>query len=105
MVIYYDPGYKESMVDAEVVERVSTPVPETDRIKCREIPGATMVSTIHKGCYENLHMAYSTLMKWIEENGYAVCGPNREIYLEGDWSVKSPDDFITEIQVPVKKVK
>jgi effector-binding domain-containing protein len=104
MVIYYDPGFKESMVDAEVVERVSVPVPDTDRIKYREIPGDTMVSTIHKGSYEKLHIAYTTLLKWIEENGYTPCGPNREIYLEGDWSVKSPDDFITEIQVPVKKI-
>lgn len=105
MVIYYDPGYKESQVDAEVVEPISAPVPDTARIKYREIPGATMVATVHKGSYENLRNAYSALLKWIEGNGYSPCGPNREIYLEGEWSVKSTDDYITEIQIPVKKIK
>jgi effector-binding domain-containing protein len=104
MVLYYDPGYKESQVDIEIVELVSNPVPDTDRIKYREIEGATMASTIHKGSYETLSNAYNAMLKWIEENGYAPCGPNREIYLEGEWSVKSPDDYITEIQIPVRKV-
>lgn len=105
MVIYYDPGYKESQVDLEVVEMVSAPVPDTERIKYREIEGAAMASTIHKGTYENLNNAYNAMLKWMEGNGYVPCGPNREIYLEGEWSVKSPDDYVTEIQIPVKKVK
>lgn len=103
MVIYYDPSYKESQVDLEVVEMVSSPVPDTDRIKYRDIEGAAMASVIHKGSYEALNEAYSALLKWIDGNGYVPCGPNREIYLEGEWSVKSPDDYVTEIQIPVKK--
>jgi effector-binding domain-containing protein len=104
MVLFYDPEYKENQVDIEVVELVSNPIPDTERIKYREIEGATMASTIHKGSYETLSQAYNAALMWIEENGYTPCGPNREIYLEGEWSVKSPDDYITEIQIPVKKV-
>lgn len=103
MVIYYDPGYKESQVDVEVVEIISAPVPDTERIKYRKIESATMASTIHKGSYETLNTAYSAMLGWIEENGYEPCGPNREIYMEGEWSVKSPDDYVTEIQIPVRK--
>lgn len=103
MVLYYDPGYKESQVDIEVVEMISNPIPSTDRIKYREIEGVLMASTIHKGSYETLSQGYNAILKWIEENGYVPCGPNREIYIEGEWSVKSVDDYITEIQVPVKK--
>jgi effector-binding domain-containing protein len=105
MVIYYDPGYKESQVDAEVVEIVSAPVPDTNRIKYREVPGEFMASTIHKGGYDSLSAAYSAMLRWIEENGYVPCGPNREIYIEGEWSVKSLEDYITEVQIPVKKVR
>lgn len=103
MVIFYDPGYKESQVDLEIVEMVSNPVPNTDRIRYREIEGATMASVIHKGSYNTLSQAYDALLKWVEENGYTPCGPNRELYIEGEWSVASPDDYITEIQLPVKK--
>jgi effector-binding domain-containing protein len=103
MVIYYDPGFKESQVDLEVAEIVSNPVPDTDRIKYRKIEGCTMASAIHKGPYDNFSAAYSAILRWIEENGYTPCGPNREIYLEGEWSQKFPDDYITEIQIPIMK--
>lgn len=101
--IYYDPGYKENNVDCEVIELVSKPVPSTDRIKYREVEGGTMATIIHKGTYENFNQTYNGLLKWIEENGYITCGPNREIYWEGEWTGKAPEDFITEIQIPVKR--
>lgn len=103
MVIYHDQGHKASHVDIEVVEIISNPVPSNNRIKYREIEGSSMASTIHKGSYETLSQAYNGILKWTEENGYVPCGPNREIYIQGEWSAKSVDDYITEIQIPVKK--
>lgn len=105
LAIYYDPSFKESQVDVEVVELVSSPVPETSRIKIREIPGAKVASVIHKGSYENYPKTYTALLKWIEENKFTPCGPNREIYIEGEWSAKEPEDYITEIQIPIRKAE
>ena len=62
-----------------------------------------MACVIHKGSYGGFTSTYRILMKWIEENGYKIIGPNREVYLEGEWSVKNPEDYITEIQIPVTK--
>jgi effector-binding domain-containing protein len=101
LVIYYDSGFKDNQVDAEVVEIISCEVPDTNRIKYREIPGITAASVVHKGSYETISLAYTALLKWVEENGYSICGPNREIYFEGAWSVKSPEDYVTEIHIPV----
>ncbi|MDW8800314.1 MerR family transcriptional regulator [Clostridium sp. A1-XYC3] len=104
--IYYDPGYKESDVDIEVMSCIASNVPETDRIKVKELPYVeSSACVIHKGSYENINMAYNALLKWIEENGYKIVGPNRELYLDGEWSTNNPEEYITEIQVPVEKIQ
>lgn len=35
---------------------------------------------------------------------YSAAGSNRELYLEGEWSTQNIDEYITEIQIPVKKI-
>ena len=44
------------------------------------------------------------MLGWIEENGYRVAGPNREIYLRGGNEQGNPD-YVTEIQFPVEKAE
>lgn len=105
MSMYYDEGYKESHVDVEVMSGIDKVIKETDRIKVREVSKIeTAACTVHKGHYEDISMAYNVLLKWIEENQYKVVGPNREMYLEGPWSTESPEEYITEIQIPVAKI-
>lgn len=104
LVIYYDSGFKESNVDAEIAEHILGTAPDTDRIKFKELDSVNeMACTIHKGSYEDLPSAYAALQKWIEDNNYKLAGPNRELYLEGEWSKDNVDEYITEIQIPVKK--
>ncbi len=101
---YYDNGYKESDVDIEVMQCIARDIRETDRIKIKELPAVdTAACVIHKGKYEAVGLAYNVIAKWIEENGYRVAGPNRELYFEGEWSTDNPDEYITEIQIPVEK--
>ncbi|WMJ79515.1 MerR family transcriptional regulator [Clostridium sp. MB40-C1] len=105
MSIYYDPGHKESDVDIEVMSCIGNDVKETDRVKVKELPQIQSAAcVIHKGPYEEVSIAYSALLKWIEENGYKTIGPNRELYLEGEHSTNNPQEYITEIQIPVEKI-
>jgi effector-binding domain-containing protein/DNA-binding transcriptional MerR regulator len=105
IVIYHDAGFKGSDVDAEIAEHIVGNAPETDRIKVKNLdPVKEMACVVHKGAYEYLSEAYGVIQKWIEENGYKVIGANRELYLEGEWSTNSPEEYITEIQIPVEKM-
>lgn len=105
MAIYYDPGYKESDVDIEVMSCIASDIPESDRVKIKGLPKIENAAcVVHKGSYEKVSMAYNALLRWIEENGYKVSGPNRELYLEGEWSTSNPEEYITEIQIPVEKI-
>ncbi len=72
------------------------------RIKVRYLEGVEqMACIVHKGPYQTLGLAYTALSKWIQENGYTISGPQRELYLKGEWDSESTGDYITEIQIPV----
>jgi effector-binding domain-containing protein len=104
MVIYYEEGYSEGSVDAEVIEPIIGDMPETDRIKVKTLPAVEeMACLVHTGPYTALSMAYGAISKYIEDNGYEVSAPPRELYLKGGWITDDPNEFITELQFPVRK--
>ncbi|MDD4295455.1 MAG: GyrI-like domain-containing protein, partial [Ruminiclostridium sp.] len=98
------PGYKEEGIDAEVIEPIIGDIPETDRIKVKVLEGVKeMACVVHKGSFQTLHKAYNAISQWIEENGYEIIGSQRELYLKGEWITNDPDEYVTEIQFPVRK--
>lgn len=102
--IYHDIGYKEKDVDVEVMHAVIEPGQGTDRIKYRELEAVKeMACVIHKGPFQTMHLAYNAATKWLEENQYEMIAPLRAIYLKGAWNEPNPEEWITEVQVPVKK--
>ena len=103
--LYYDDEYKEKDWDIEVCEPIAGDLPETQRVKVRDLTGgAAMACVAHHGPFVTIGQAYEALMKWIGENGYHIVGPGREVYLrearEGD---QDDPNTLTEIQFPVDK--
>lgn len=102
--IWHDEDSKTGDIDGEAVVYLKQAVPEGDRVKVYELPGATMASVIHKGAYNRFSQAYEGILQWIEANGYKVVGPNREVYLHCPEPVRQDDEsYVTEIQFPVEK--
>jgi len=108
--------YREEDVDLEIFAPIDTELLESARVKVKTLPGIeTAASIMHKGNYDGLRSTYIILLKWIEENGYTITGPDREVYLHcpGDKSdplmyagdgPTDPADYVTEVMFPVKKV-
>jgi effector-binding domain-containing protein len=61
-----------------------------------------VATTLHIGPYEQLHVVYADLAAWITAHGYVVDGPVREVYLNGPDEVASPDEFRTEVRMPIR---
>ncbi|MCI0475422.1 MAG: GyrI-like domain-containing protein, partial [Anaerolineales bacterium] len=82
--LYHDAEYKERDVDAEVCEPVDASARGGNaRVKFYDLPAVeTMASTVHHGPFNTLTQAYNALMQWIQQNGYRICGPDREIYIK-----------------------
>ena len=80
-------------------------IKETDRKhkQIRKIPPGLYISTIHKGAYHTLVQGYKMMVAWTEENGYLITGPAAEIYHVSYRHTAGENNFITELQIPVKK--
>ncbi|MGE5544837.1 MAG: MerR family transcriptional regulator [Bacillota bacterium] len=104
--IFHDDEYKEKDIDVEICEAVVSPAQDSEKVKYKRIDGVpTAACIIHKGPYNTIGMSYSAVNRWIEENGYEIAGQPRESYLDGIWNKENPEDWITEIQIPVRAKK
>jgi len=57
---------------------------------------------MHKGEYETISTSYDELMAWVMANGYQIVGPPEELYYS-DPATTRPQDYLTEIRIPVAK--
>lgn len=105
LAIYHDQEYRERDADVEAAVPVNGEMPEGDRVKIRQLPSITeMACIVHQGGYDTIGEAYNRLMAWIEANGYRICGPNREVYVQGPEPGRDPSTYVTEVRFPVEKV-
>ncbi|HJJ36798.1 MAG TPA: MerR family transcriptional regulator [Methanocorpusculum sp.] len=98
---HLDNEYRETDITSEYCQAVVSAGNPVDDIVFKTIPETTVASVLHKGPYETLNAAYAYILKWIEDNGYVCCETPRESYIDGIWNKESPEDWLTEIQVPV----
>lgn len=105
LTIYYDEGYKEHDVDAEVCEPIAEGLSETPRVRVRELSAVEVASAVHRGPYASLGETIQEVVRWTEANGYRIVGPEREIYLQPARAGSQTDpETVTEVQFPVEKV-
>ena len=55
-----------------------------------------------KGKYENLSKAYAFALNFVKDNHYEIAGAIREVYIHGCWDESNEDNYLTEIQNPIK---
>ncbi|MCP1101838.1 DNA-binding transcriptional MerR regulator [Aequitasia blattaphilus] len=103
--LYHDGGYKAENVDVEICESVTEKKEDTDQIKFKLIPHVESAACVlHQGPYDELPKAYAAAIKFVEENGYEMIGPPRESFIDGVWNKDCVEDWLTEIQIPIKKL-
>lgn len=102
-VNYLDGEYKEENIKIRYVEAVREKGTQNENIKFMELKPINAVCIYHKGSYNNLRDSYNIIMKYIEDNGYEIIEFPRECYIDGCWNMENEEDYLTEIQVPVKK--
>ena len=102
--IYHDEDYKEGDVDVEVAVPIAELMDSRDGFVVRELATIPLAATIRfSGPYDGYSAAMEKLAVFMEEQGYAFDGPVRGLAIASPMSVESPQDYVTELQVPVKK--
>ncbi len=67
----------------------------------RELPPVeTLATLVHTGRVEDSHRSYGVLAGWLEQNGYQIAGPGRELLMQ---LPDAQDSAVFEIQLPVRK--
>lgn len=102
-ISYLDQEYKEKDMNIRYAQAVEKEGIATDRIHFMKVPSITAVCIYHKGAYDHLRDSYQKVMKYVEEHNYEIMDDPRECYIDGCWNKKRVDDYLTEIQIPVKK--
>ena len=99
MSIYHDEDFNRECTDIEIGVIVSG----SDGAKVRRLePGLCCYAT-HVGPYDDFTACYTSLMEWIEREGYHISGAPFELYIKGMDDNIEPEDFITEIYIPIRK--
>jgi len=87
-------------IDCEAIVFLREPQPPAGRAQVYEMPGASVACVIHQGSDETCERAYLAARSWIKSHGYAIAGPNRELYWQGGVA-QDDDSGVTEIQYPI----
>lgn len=99
---YPDGEYQETNVRIRHSEAVTAMGIGNEHITFRTLPAAKVLSIYHKGPYDTIGQAYAFLMKYAETSGCQIAGLSRECYIDGIWNQESPENWLTEIQLPIE---
>lgn len=87
-------------------------IPATERVGVRRLEATSAATLLHRGGYETLSTAQGELASWVDAAGYEPSGPARILYLQfgaepelrvpPPWTVDRDEDFLTELQLPVR---
>lgn len=100
---YLEPGYKDEQILIEVCEAVTEKKQNSETVKFQSFPEIEAACIFHKGSYDKFPETYEIILKYIEDNGYEICGNIREKYIDGVWNKDSEEEWLSEIQIPVVK--
>ena len=101
---YLEPGFRDEHILIETCEAVTEKKEDSALVKFRELPEITAACIFHKGSYSNFSESYAAILRFIEENGYKICGNIRENYIDGIWNKDHEEDWLSEIQIPIRVV-
>ena len=102
-ISYLDNEYKEKDIKIRYAQAVETMGVETSEVKFMETPEVEAVCIYHKGSYNNLRESYNIILKYIENNNLEIIDSVRECYIDGCWNKDTEEEYLTEIQFPVRR--
>ena len=100
---YPEPGYRDEDILVEICEAVTEAREATGDLRFKVFPEIQAACIFHRGSYRTLSESYETVLRYIEDNGYEIAGEIRESYIDGVWNREDEREWLTEIQVPVRK--
>ncbi len=108
MGVYFNaPG---EVPDEELLWEIQCPIggdiapsgPDERGLGVKQVEGAEVASTMHKGPFDQVGATFGALVGWIMENVYEIAGPAEEVYLSKPEKTP-PEELLTELRFPVRR--
>lgn len=85
--------------DLEISIQINKPL---DKPEFKKIGGFKAVTAIHIGKNTEIINTHIKAIKWLNHNGYTICGPISEEYIISPIDINNEEEHITKIIIPVK---
>jgi effector-binding domain-containing protein len=102
-VSYLDGEHREENIRVRYSQAVAAPGTETEAIRFAKLEPVEAVCVYHRGPYDALGRTYALAIGWAQKNGFELDELPRECYIDGIWNKENPADWLTEIELPVRK--
>lgn len=99
LAIYHDDEFDPESSDIEI----GIPVREI-REYTRDLPGGLFLRSIREGSFDDFSPSFDELLEWIDKEGYRLINPPYEVYVTDPTTFK-PEDMVTEVYLPVDRIK
>lgn len=97
---YFDDEYRDSDVEMAIWrEYRGASVP--DGYEVVELPEQRVATVTHRGGFETIGDATATAGAWVAERGRTRVGPIFNVYVHGPGRDPNPDNWVTEVNVPI----
>jgi effector-binding domain-containing protein len=104
IAVYHTAEGQENDIEVEAVAPIYEPLRGSPHVQVYELPAVEqMACVVHHGPFATIGQAYQAVVSWIENNGYRIAGPCREIYLRYERG-GDQKEYVTEVQFPVSKI-
>ncbi|MFL8712219.1 MerR family transcriptional regulator [Clostridioides sp. GD02377] len=106
IAFYHDEELTGNGVDVEVGMVVKKFGKNKSKFTYRETEEVDiMACTMVYGPYENIAGAYESFCYWLDKNSdYKMSGVNRQLGHRGEHNESNPENYLTEVQIPLIKV-
>ncbi len=101
--ITHSVDFEKKRIDTEVLRTVERIMPDIDELRFAEIPETEVATVAFQGIYSRIGDINRYIYRWIEENGYKICGRAFQTYYISPENENNPEKFITEVCFPIKK--
>ena len=106
MAVFFDEGFREQDVDVEIRVQLSDDFiidqPPVNEVCFGILPPVTAATVMLNGSYDQIGHVYEEIAQWVEEHHFQMQGPMFNIYHVSPAMDPGPDNWVTEVCVPLK---
>ena len=103
VLMYLDGEFRDKEIHYRFCDAVTEYGKNNEEYQFAKVDAFTALAVPHKGSYEKLGEAHAYAKLWMAKNGYEQVGFPRDSAIDGCWNKDSTEDYLTEVQIPVKK--